>query len=120
MPAHRTYRTRVGAAIRDGTTGAAGLAWAGAPSGWPGAHQPSGWPGLVIGGPGPLGVTVGERLGAIGVTGLDGLDQLGVLGPRAVAAGRRHHPVVPLHPAADDVGQLGQHRAAADGRDLGA
>jgi hypothetical protein len=73
----------------------------------------------VVGLPGPLGVPAGERLGPLRVPGLDGLDHLRVLGPRPVTAGGGHHPVVPLHPAADDVGQFGQHRVAADGRDLG-
>ena len=34
-------------------------------------------------------------------------------------ARRGHHPVVPLHPPADDVGELGQHRVAPHRRDLG-
>ena len=61
----------------------------------------------MIGHPGPLGVPAGERLGPLGVARLDGLDHLRVLGPRPVTALGSHYPVVPLHPAADDIGQLG-------------
>jgi hypothetical protein len=64
-------------------------------------------------------VLAGQRLRPVRLARLDGLDHLGVLGPRPVTARRGHHPVVPLHPAADDVGQLGQRRVAPDDRDLG-
>src|ERR1700677_1222030 len=75
--------------------------------------------GTVVGVPGPLGVLAGQQLGPLRVGRLDRVDQLGVLGPRAGPALRGDHPVVPLDPAAHDVGQLGEHRVAGDHPYLG-
>src|SRR5690348_18093866 len=61
-------------------------------------------PGAVVGLAGALGVLAGDLLGQVGVTRPDGVDQLRVLVPRAVPALGSHHPVVPLHPPSDDVG----------------
>jgi tetratricopeptide (TPR) repeat protein/transcriptional regulator with XRE-family HTH domain len=74
--------------------------------------------GLVVGAAGAFSVLAGEDLGAVLIMRLNRVDELGVLGPRAVPADRSDQPVVPLHPAAHGVSQVGEHTVPGHGGDL--